>query len=306
MDKIKPKVSVIVPTFNSVKYIGKCVDSILSQDYGNIEIVIVDDGSVDNTEEFIKNEYRNSTSIKYIYKKNGGVSSARNVGINFCEGELIAFLDADDVYVESKISCQVRHFAENVECMMVYSDMFIFDERSLIHSSYHDKIGVNCPSGFIFNDLLLHHLVWTGTVMLKKSVLDDVGLFDESLKTAEDYDLWLRIAAKHRVDYIPKILSGYRRGHCSLTTDKNSKNKKYTKPDTVKVIENHIAHNKSLVNLTKKQINRRLFDVYFDFGLSSYKSGNYRNAKINFSEAMKLNKSDPKVVYYFIVSLLKG
>ncbi|MDY0290963.1 MAG: glycosyltransferase [Desulfuromonadaceae bacterium] len=306
MNKTTPQVSVIIPTFNNIEYIGASIDSVLAQSYANIEIIIIDDGSSDGTGEFISNKYKTSPNVKYFFKENNGVSSARNTGIEKSSGDLIAFLDADDLYVENKITCQVQHLVKNKKCMMVYSDMFIFNETETTNSSYHEKLNVECPSGFIFNDLLLCHLIWTGTVMLRKEVFDNIALFDENLDTAEDYDLWLRVAALHRIDYIPKVLAGYRRGHESLTSYKKHSANKYIKPNTITVIETNISRNLSLVNLAKSQINERLFDIYFEFGWSAYKSGNVKASKRYFLEALKLKKNSVKSLAYFLMTSIRG
>jgi len=306
MKKIPPQVSVIIPTYNNREYVGDAIDSVLSQSYKNIEIIIIDDGSSDGTEEFISNKYKINTNVKYFFKENNGVSSARNTGIEKSSGDFIAFLDADDCYVENKTTCQVQYLAKNKECMMVYSDMFIFNKTETTNSSYHDKLKVKCPSGFIFNDLLLSHLIWTGTVMLRREVFDNVALFDESLSTAEDYDLWLRISALHRIDYIPKVLAGYRRGHDSLTTNTKQSLNNYVKPNTITVIEKNILQHADIVDLAKSQISKRLFDLYFEFGWTAYKSGNMKTSKRYFFEALKLQKSSVKSMAYLFMTSIRG
>lgn len=264
------KVSVIIPTYNSKDYIVKAIDSVLAQTYKNIEIIVVDDGSTDNTEKTVSSYLG---KIDYFYKKNGGVSSARNAGIIKSTGEFICFLDADDLYEETKIEKQLSLFLENNKYGMVYSDMALFDERGAIAYSYHGEKNIIGKSGNIFKEQVLSNLISTITVMAKKVVFNDVGLFDEGLRVGEDYDMWLRVTSKYEVGYVPEVLSFYRRGHQSLTTRKPGTS--FKDPILVSIIKKHLAANPELrKEIPSLKLRKRLFSPYFDSGWSQYHSGN--------------------------------
>ena len=122
------KVSVIIPAYNAEKFIGEAIESVLNQTYKNIEIIVVDDGSKDNTYHIVKQNFGNQ--VKLIRKKNGGVSSARNMGVKNAEGEFIAYLDADDYWLPQKLEIQLRCFEKFPECGLCYTDAYINGEKT--------------------------------------------------------------------------------------------------------------------------------------------------------------------------------
>jgi len=201
-----PKVSVIIPTYNRASLLKEAVDSVLAQDYRNFELIVVDDGSTDQTSEIL-NAFRREITI--LRRHNQGVSSARNAGINAASGSLVAFLDSDDLWLPQKLSKQVDFFNANPESQICQTEeIWIRNKVRVNPKKRHKKI-----SGMIFEPSLELCLVSPSAVMIKKSLFETVGLFDESLPACEDYDLWLRISCRYPVHLIDTPLIIKRGGH---------------------------------------------------------------------------------------------
>ncbi len=184
-----PLVSVVIPTYNRPDFVCEAIDSVLAQNYTNFEIVVVNDGSKDNTAEVLK---KYSEPVRVINKENGGLASARNRGIEESRGELIAFLDDDDRWLPNKLEVQVPEFLDPEVCL-VHSAARFFDE-----STGWDKIQFIGDIGF--HDLLSMKILYGQTVIVRKSVLDEVGSFDNQFHSSvEDVELWLRISVGHKI-----------------------------------------------------------------------------------------------------------
>lgn len=199
-------VSIIIPTYNRGWIIKDAIDSILTQDFKDFELIIVDDGSTDNTKEIL-NKYKNN--IKIINQTNKGVSAARNTGINASSGDYVAFLDSDDIWLPKKLSTQVDFFNSNKNAMICQTEeMWIKKGKRINKKKKHKKI-----SGYIFEPSLSLCLVSPSAVMTRRSLFDEIGLFDEKLYSCEDYDMWLRISRTIPIYLIDKPLVVKRGGH---------------------------------------------------------------------------------------------
>lgn len=220
-----PLVSVIIPVYNGEKYIDGAIKSVLRQDYPNIEIIVVDDGSFDNTKAVIKT-YKNK--VKYFYKKNGGVASARNCGIKVANGKFIAFLDCDDLYTEDKVSKQVEVLLENPYLGFVYNDIDVID--------YDNRFLYTLKSEEIFEkrkDMLAYVLYrqtipGAASVMIRRTCLADNIYYPEEYSNSEDYLFTIRLLMKSEGKYLNESLYLYRRHERNLTNN-HSKQKECEK-----------------------------------------------------------------------------
>lgn len=199
-----PKVSIIIPVYNGEKYLQVAIDSTLRQSYKNIEIIVVDDGSSDKTKEICK-KYGNK--IRYIRKENGGVSSALNVGINSMTGDYFSWLSHDDLYFPEKISEEVKYLAKEKlfgTKSIVYSNYaFINAKGELISNIKLDSEKLNSDSAFAMTTGALNGL----SLLIPRKAFEDAGLFDESNKCVQDYDLWFRMfKCGYNFIHINKIL----------------------------------------------------------------------------------------------------
>jgi glycosyltransferase involved in cell wall biosynthesis len=201
-----PKISVIIPTYNHGRYVGKAINSVLNQTYKDFEIIVVDDGSTDNTRHLI-DTYENQ--IEYIYQENQGLASARNTGIQASQAKYVAFLDADDWFAKENLEIKVAYMEDHPDAAWVYSDWQYLDDKgnylekgSTIFKYAHKKL-----TGHLFEELVYNrNFISPCTVALKKKILEEVGYFDPSVICQEDLDLWLRISLRYPAHYIDKVL----------------------------------------------------------------------------------------------------
>lgn len=206
MNRPPPMVSVIIPTFNRNGMLKEAVDSVLDQDYGNTELIVVDDGSTDATARTLS-AYEDRLHL--LRQENRGVSAARNAGIRAAAGTLIALLDSDDLWLPGKLRAQVDYFEAHPEALICQTEeIWIRNGVRVNPGKRHRK-----EAGDIFERSLALCLVSPSAVMMRKSLLEEVGLFDERLPACEDYDLWLRIAWKYPVHLIDTPLIVKRGGH---------------------------------------------------------------------------------------------
>jgi len=204
MNKIQ--VSVIIPTYNRGHLLPDAIKSVLAQDFDDYELIVIDDGSTDNTRSIL-NDY--SDKVKVYRQTNQGVSAARNHGIAVSSGKLIAFLDSDDVWLPKKLALQAAFFKSTPEALICQTqEIWIRNGVRVNPKKRHQK-----PSGWIFEKSLELCLVSPSAVMLRRHLFDAVGLFDESLLACEDYDLWLRISCRYPVYLINTPLIIKKGGH---------------------------------------------------------------------------------------------
>jgi len=202
-----PKVSVIIPTYNYKHFIQKAIDSVLTQTYKDFEIIVVDDGSTDNTGDMIESKY--DRNVTYIYQDNKGASAARNKGIEASCGEYLVFLDADDYFLSSSIKERLTVLEDNKTIGWVYSRwQYVDTERNVLENAF-----PNAPfaykkklRGNIFMDILSGALINTSSVLLRRTCAEDTGGFDHRLSAFQDYDFWLRVSHDHQVEYLDKVL----------------------------------------------------------------------------------------------------
>jgi glycosyltransferase involved in cell wall biosynthesis len=201
-----PLVSVILPTYNRGWILTEAIDSVLAQDYKDYELIVVDDGSTDNTRQILEPYGQN---IIVLRQTNRGVSAARNRGIAQAGGQLAAFLDSDDLWLPRKLSRQVDFFNLNPDAVINQTEeIWIRNGVRVNPKDRHRK-----PSGMIFERSLELCLVSPSAVMIKKTLFDAVGVFDENLPACEDYDLWLRISCRYPIHLIDTPLIIKRGGH---------------------------------------------------------------------------------------------
>jgi len=193
-------VSVIIPTFNRAQQVKRAISSVLYQEFRDYEIIVVDDGSRDDTLEGLKQFERYIRLI--IHSENRGVSSGRNSGIRAATAPYVAFLDSDDYWLPGKLRAQMEFFKRNPGALACQTEeIWIRAGRRVNPGKKHLK-----PNGDIFFPSLRRCLVSPSSIMLKREILDEVGPFDEALPACEDYDLWLRIGCKHPIYLIKEYL----------------------------------------------------------------------------------------------------
>lgn len=209
-----PRVSVIIPSFNCAPWLAQAIESVLAQTYRDYEIVVVNDGSTDHTNEVVA-PYLDR--IIYVQQENQGLSAARNAGIRAAGGEFIALLDADDWWLPAKLERQVPRF-DDPEVALVYSDFRIaYADGGEMSSGLSRRPWA--AEGYAFENVLRSVFVFPTTAVLRRSSLDEVGYFDETLRSSEDQDLWLRLAFRWKLALVREPLAVYRRRGGNITSD---------------------------------------------------------------------------------------
>lgn len=203
--KATPLVSVVIATYNMGQYVSTAIDSVLQQDYPELEVVIVDDGSTDDTPERLA-QYKEDRRVRAFQQDNAGQTVAKNRGLRETRGELIGFCDADNYWLQGKLPTQVNAFAQRPDLGVVYGELkFIDGEGNDLPAP-----SIKRHSGRITAQLLLDNFVTFNTTLIPRQILEEVGGFDESLRMAIDYDLWLRISVRYEFLYLPQPLVAYR------------------------------------------------------------------------------------------------
>lgn len=201
-----PLVSVIIPTFNRARLVSQSIESVIAQTYANLEVLVIDDGSTDATQAVVSSI--DDRRIRYIEQENRGVSSARNHGVEVSRGELVAFLDSDDLWERRKIEQQVRLFS-NQKTGWAYCNVRFFGTPKV--EKYDSLFTYIAPArGMILGDLFMRPRILLSSLIVRRSCLEQIGGFNESYSYAEDQDLFLRLASVFEADYVDEVLCAYR------------------------------------------------------------------------------------------------
>ena len=204
-----PRVSVIIPTYNCARLLGNCLDSVLKQTYSDFEIIVVDDGSIDGTQEVVANYGK---MIRYLYQSNQGVAAARNFGLSVATGEFIAYLDADDMWYPFKLEKQIVILESDKRVGLIHSDIDVINENGqVIHRGFNRKTGRKVPQGYCLSQLFQECHIQTLTVLIRREYVSRVGNFDERLNGTEDYLQWVLVAMEGAcLGYVDEPLAMYR------------------------------------------------------------------------------------------------
>jgi len=285
-NNLRPIVSVIIPTYNRAKCIKRAIGSVLNQTYKNVEIIVVDDGSTDNTKEVLKT-FIESKKIKYFYQKNKGPSAARNLGIKNSKGEYIAFLDSDDEWLPEKLGKQIRLFQNSKDKKLGFVGCNVI----VVMETTGDLFKYKFPRYKNFFEFLLSGpFMWTPSIILtKKKIIEAVGLFDENLRFYEDWDIWIRIARKYNFDLISDYLIKY---YLDL------------EPSWLVGLESTDYVIQKFQQYYQKF--PKLYSIFFRLLGSLYiiHKGDVRKGRKLFLESMKYNRFNIRSYFYFLLSFL--
>jgi glycosyltransferase involved in cell wall biosynthesis len=215
---VAEKVSVIIPTYNRAAYIAGAIRSVQSQTHPSVEIIVADDGSTDDTQQVVAGF---GDAVVYVSLAHSGLPAAtRNRGLDRATGDFIAFLDSDDLFLPGKLALQLAAFEQHPEAGLAYSDGYFFREDPGMPIG-RTLDGMPTPTGDALADLLRGNFLTSPVVLVRRDCLDVVGVFDENPEffTAEDYDLWLRIAARFPFVYAPGDVAAIRRHEGSISRE---------------------------------------------------------------------------------------
>ncbi len=305
----EPIVSVIIPTFNRSGFLIEAIESVLAQTFtGEIEIVVVDDGSTDDTKEKLK-PYQDK--IEYTYIENGGPARARNTGMRKARGKYISFLDSDDLYYPKKIEIQTAFLEDHEDVDLVCSELTAIDDDGKVLDEFHlknyhpaaytsddatyeqiyaksisiAKAGLDLKEwedrriyvGDVFDRYFDGLILSTNTVMFRRTVLDSVELQHEPYWYFEDYEFVLRIAKSHSVAFIdaPTYKLRYHENQISTTRDKSNGTEILINKhlNLIEIAEKHGLHDKEYYSENKAAVDRKLGGLNKDFAVMLMKSG---------------------------------
>ena len=204
---MKPQVSVILPTYNRANMLTQALESVLEQSFKDYELIIIDDGSTDHTDQVLAAYPQKA--FRVIAQSNQGVSAARNRGIQAAKANLIAFIDSDDLWYADKLALQVEFFKAHPDILICQTEeIWIRNNQRVNPCKHHRKL-----RGMLFEPSLDLCLVSPSAVMMCRSLFECVGFFDQNLPACEDYDLWLRVSHRYPIELIDKALVIKRGGH---------------------------------------------------------------------------------------------
>jgi glycosyltransferase involved in cell wall biosynthesis len=278
----EPLVSVVIPVYNGAEYLRTALESALEQSYEPLEIIVVDDGSTDQSPQIIDSYEGRVLAFR---QANCGVARARNVGIRAARGDWVAFLDQDDWWLPEKIRKQVDLAQTDPEIGLVHTDVEHFDADS---DCYVKRFNPNRSDLLIdrcYERLLLGNAIFNCTAMVRKTVLDHVGGFNEDMpgNTVQDYDLWLRVAKLSNLAYVPEKLATYR-----LHSAQGMWRVQNYLAAEVKVLERFVG---DFQRVASKEMKNRLVKLLDELGVAYLDAQNHRLARQCFARALGLRRS---------------
>lgn len=290
-----PLVSAIIPTYNDAEYLCEAIESVLDQTYENVELIVVDDGSTIDPKAMIQ---KYMDRISYVRKQNGGVGSARNVGIQSSKGEFLAFLDSDDIWMPQKLEMQVRRFQEDSEPGVVFTDQCTFDETGIKSRSKTEMCQVF--EGNVFEKLFSCNFVGISTVMIRRRCVERVGVFDQTgdISTIEDINYFIRLARHFLFGYVDEVLVKYRLHGDNMSTDFE----KMYRQDFINFEKLAVQFHD--LNLKKARYFKKGKSAYhFDFGLCYFQRNMRKKAREQFFQAIMAYPGSTLPWFYFLASI---
>lgn len=297
-----PKVSVVLPAYNAAPFIRQTIASITAQSFGDFEIIVVDDGSIDATAEVAAAQ---DPRVRVVQQPNQGIAVARNVGISHTRGEWIAFMDHDDLWHPHKLKAQCEVLGLDPDCGIVYGEFLRWNP--LTPPNFPDKTidssrVVADLSGFILSQLVRTNWVLLSTAVIRRSVFETVGYFDPAMPPADDWDFVIRAAEHYRFIKLAQPVALYRvhDGQTSLKlTPTNVEFELRSRAlERVRVLGGSVPD--------MKEIRQRQFRALFNYGLLQYGAGLYREACMTFFSSLQFRTTSGTALGYLVASCVKS
>ncbi|HEY6476335.1 MAG TPA: glycosyltransferase family 2 protein [Polyangia bacterium] len=332
-----PLVSVVIPTYNRASLVTNAAASALAQSYAPIEVVIVDDGSTDDTRGRLAHDFAGDARVRCLHQPNGGPASARNTGFAEARGAYVALLDSDDSWHPWKLAAQVGCMERHPELGMTWTDMEMIDPSGRVADPAHLRtmysgyrlfsteqifprsvplrdvipemaavVGeARLRMGEIFSQMVLGSLVHTSTVLLRRERLARVGGFDESLRrTGEDYDFHLRTCREGPVGLLDVAAIRYQQGMPDRLTADHLK--VHMMENALRTVERAIARDRSAIDLPEETLRRRLARLHASIGLERLQRGEPELARRHYFESLRQQPWQPGLAKPLLFALLPG
>lgn len=277
-----PLISVVVPTYNRAALLDQAINSVLQQDYQQWELLVVDDGSTDDTMAVLRT-YEKEPRIRGFSQPNSGQAVARNRGLREASGQFIAFLDSDNLWLPHKLATQAAYLASHPEVDVLYGDIETIDIEGRVLAGPSAQAR---HSGMVWKQLLVDNFVNFNTSVVRTEKLREVGGMDESVRRADDYDLWLRLSTVARFQYLPGVVAQYRVAGARISDNIAGRFE-----SNMAAVERFIQRNPGL--LSTGELNQVLSRIHRRFSRAFSERGQYRQACATVLKAIRLSPSDP-------------
>jgi glycosyltransferase involved in cell wall biosynthesis len=303
--------SVVIPSYNRADFLPACVESVRRSGLQQAEIVLVDDGSTDETPEVVR---RLGPGIRYLYQPNGGEASARNVGIRHSRGRYVAFLDSDDQWLSGGHQALVEFLEQHPEVKVGFGDALIgsakADYRSMSatfgHDGFRPQTLRELPGGFRVLDgramfcYLTHRIgISVCTFVVRRTALLAAGGFDETIRLGVDWELWLRLALRHVFVYYDRSLATYHRHSSNISRLVGAE---LGAGESVRLLKRLLAKEPSLAPDERACLESGLADRLQGWGYVAFDRGDYALARARCAESLRLRKARPRAWFYWLAS----
>jgi glycosyltransferase involved in cell wall biosynthesis len=307
------RLSVVVASYNRASFLPGCVESLRQAGVPDMEIVIVDDGSRDNTREMVRGL---GPSITYIYQENRGLSAARNTGILAARGRYLAYLDSDDYWLPGVAPQLLEFLDRHPDVGAVFTDAKVGNPRDGYTSWIQDggkQVFLDLPAsqvetGFrvletlpFYRGLLHWNFIFTGAIIQRRELVIEAGLFEPELKATGDWELWMRMIHRTRFAYCPETLAIYTRHDDNMTNDQDRMRQAFC--DTLRV---HAGRGLPLANAERNLLRKTRKDQAFDYGYKAYDRGDYAMASRRFGSALSEHGFETRTAVYWALTALPG
>lgn len=302
-----PLVTVIVPAYNCSAYLSEALNSILAQDYPNLEIIVVDDGSTDGSAEIAEGY---GPPVRVIRQKNQGPAAARNGAVGEAKGEYLAFLDGDDLWLPGKLRAQMKHLLAHTDIGIVYGGFQRwYANKNGVYPPVEDVPGIKQEegldselSGWIYHHLLRDNYIHIITAVLSRNLFESLGGFDESLRVGEDYDFWLRATRVVPAHRFARDVALYRVNPASTTHIPRLVNNEQIV--LARALKKYGLASPDGAAIAPAQLEQRLFKLDFGHGYTHFWHGSPCVARDAFRDALRHKKQRLKSTGYFLLSYL--
>jgi len=301
-----PKVSIVMPVLNGSKYIDHAIESILSQTVRDFELLVVDDGSTDDTPERIARFGQRANVRRIPHEQTLGIARSVNDGLREATGQYIGFLDHDDAWLPHFLETQSRYLDAHPDVGMVHSDFQTIDGdgKILEHSVAESRRRGLRPSGHVFPQLFMDSFVVGNSVLIRRECFEKLGGFDESLRWA-DYNMWMRIARFYRVDYVPEVLTQYRQhvGQQTRSVVAAPPPESVGMQSIKKILE---VYPEARQEVGDRAVRRRLAALYLDMAYQSLQAGDPSTTRRHLKSAFDQWPWDVRFFKMYVAALFPG
>ncbi len=304
-----PKVSIIIATYNRDAFLRECLDSILDQSFTDYEIIVVNDGSTDDTAHVLQS-YRDK--VTFVTVDHCGPSVTRNIGLEMASGEYVAFHDDDDLWLRRHLELQVDFLDTEPSIEVVFGDVTLFDADGVIHNSwmatktvFHEipksRIGERYLrlEGNVFDFLVRERFMTMPSLIIRRHCLDEVGPFDERLYAQVDYDLFLRLAKRYSIGYIDTPIAS-----CRIHGRNLSGNPERRLTSKIMLWQKHVEYYTDLPPQSRRHMLDQLAMAHYELGYHYFSCNQHFKCRRHFVNSIKSRKKVAKAIVYLLASLL--